>query len=79
LGIYTQFKKEEWLKFIEEQELDNWINGWDPYNQSNYRHYYDIKSTPSIYLLDKNKNIIGKRIDVETVEKILEDEFKRKK
>ena len=79
LGIYTQFKKEEWIKFIEEQELDNWINGWDPYNQSNYRHYYDIKSTPSIYLLDKDKNIIGKRIDVETVEKILEDEFKRKK
>ena len=78
LGIYTQFKKDEWLKFIKEFELDNWINGWDPYNQSNYRHYYDVKSTPSIYLLDKDKNIIGKRIDVETVGKILEDEFKRK-
>jgi thiol-disulfide isomerase/thioredoxin len=78
LGIYTQFKKEEWLKFIDEQELDNWIHGWDPYNQSNYRHYYDIKATPAIYLLDKDKNIIGKRIDAETVEKILEDEFKQK-
>lgn len=79
LGVYTQFDKEEWLKFIKEQELDNWINGWDPYNQSNFRHFYDIKSTPSIYLLDKEKNIIGKRIDAETVEKILDDEFKKRK
>lgn len=78
LGIYTQIDKEEWMKFIEEQNLDNWIHGWDPYNQSNYRHYYDIKATPAIYLLDKNKNIIGKRIDVETVDKILEDEFNKK-
>lgn len=78
LGIYTQFEKDEWLQYIEEQELNNWIHGWDPYNQSNYRHYYDIKATPAIYLLDKNKNIIGKRIDTETLEKILEDEYKQK-
>jgi len=77
LGIYTQVEKEEWLKFIKEQELENWINAWDPYNQSHFRQNYDIKSTPSIYLLDKNKNIIGKRIDVETLELILEDEFKK--
>lgn len=73
LAIYTQVDKEEWTNYVEEQELNNWINAWDPYHQSHFRHYYDIKSTPSIYLLDKDKNIIGKRIDVETVDKILED------
>ncbi len=78
LGIYTQFEKEEWIEYIKKQNIDNWINAWDPYNQSNFRHNYDIKATPSIYLLDKDKNIIGKRIDVKTVERILEDEFKRK-
>ena len=76
LAIYTQHEKENWVKFIENQNLDNWINAWDPYNQSHFRQNYDVKSTPSIYLLDKNKNIIGKRIDVETVEKILEDRLK---
>lgn len=78
LSIYTQFEQEEWLKYIEEQELEHWINTWDPYNQSGFRANYDIKSTPMIYLLDKNKKIIGKRLDVETLEKMLEDEYKRK-
>lgn len=78
LGIYTQFDKEDWENFIEEQHLENWINGWDPYNQSGFRLNYDVRSTPSIYLLDKNKNIIGKRIDVETLDKMLEDEFNKK-
>jgi thiol-disulfide isomerase/thioredoxin len=78
LGVYTQVNKEDWINFIKEQELDNWINGWDPYNQSHFRTNYDVRSTPSIYLLDKDKNIIGKRIDVETLEKMLEDEFKKK-
>jgi len=78
LGVYTQVDKEEWKKFIEEQHLENWINAWDPYNQSHFRDHYDVRSTPTIYLLDKDKRIIGKRIDVETLEKMLEDEFKMK-
>ena len=78
LGIYTQVDHEEWKKFIEEQHLENWINAWDPYNQSHFRDNYDVRSTPTIYLLDKDKKIIGKRIDVETLEKMLEDEFKKK-
>ena len=75
LGIYTQNNKKEWMDFIKSQNLDNWINAWDPYNQSNFRQNYDVKATPTIYLLDKDKNIIGKRIDVETVDKILQDKF----
>lgn len=78
LGIYTQFDKEEWTNYIASQHLDNWHNGWDPYNQSQFRLNYDIRSTPSIYLLDKNKNILGKRIDVETLELMLQNEFKKK-
>ncbi|MBI9066925.1 MAG: redoxin domain-containing protein [Salinivirgaceae bacterium] len=75
IAIYTQVDKEEWSKFIKDQKLEEWINAWDPYHQSNFRYYYDVRSTPSIYLLDKDKNIIGKRIDVETLEKILEDKL----
>lgn len=78
MGIYTQTDKKEWGDFIESQELDNWINVWDPYNQSGFRLFYDIRSTPSIYLLDKGKKIIAKRIDVETLEQVLDDEYARK-
>jgi peroxiredoxin len=78
MGIYTQTDKKEWGDFIEKQGLENWINAWDPYNQSGFRLFYDIRSTPSIYLLDRGKKIIAKRIDVETLEKVLEDEYARK-
>lgn len=78
LAVYTQVDKKEWTTFIEEQGLENWINAWDPYHQSRFRQYYDVRATPSIYLLDKNKYIIGKRIDIDTVDKILEDKFKEK-
>ncbi len=76
LAIYTQFDKDEWDKYIIDKKLENWINAWDPYNQSGFRNNYDVKSTPSIYLLDKDKRIIGKRIDVDTLEKMLTDLIK---
>lgn len=79
MGIYTQSDKTEWDRFIQEQHLENWINAWDPYNQSGFRANYDVSSTPTIYLLDKNKVIIGKKIDVETIDKMLGDLLKEKK
>ena len=77
LAIYTQTDKNEWGEFIKAQGLENWKNAWDPHNQTGFRLFYDIRSTPSIYLLDKNKKILAKRIDVETLQLIIDDELKR--
>ena len=55
-----------WKKFIRDNKLD-WINVADLYNQSNFRSYYDIYSTPVIYLLDEEKHIIAKRLDTEKI------------
>lgn len=53
-----------WKKYIAENKLP-WINVHDPYKESNYHKYYDINSTPVIYLLNKDKKIIGKRLSAE--------------
>ncbi len=58
---------EKWKKYINEYNLD-WINVADPYYQSNFRADYDIKSTPILYVLDKDKEIIAKRLGVEQIE-----------
>lgn len=55
--------KSEWDKFIEEHELAGWIHVWDPSNSTGFRYRYNVKSTPLVYLLDKDKKIIAKRID----------------
>jgi thiol-disulfide isomerase/thioredoxin len=64
LAIYTETDTTEWFKYIREKKLD-WINAADLLWNTNYKKYYDIYSTPVIYVLDRQKKIIAKRIDVE--------------
>ncbi|MCX6291386.1 MAG: DUF5106 domain-containing protein [Bacteroidetes bacterium] len=63
---------EVWKKYIRDNKLD-WLNVSDLYNQTNFRNYYDIYSTPVIYLLDDRKRIIAKRLDTEKVSGFISD------
>ena len=71
LAIYTQLEREPWEKFIEEKEIFDWINAYDKYYFTNFRNNYDIYSTPTIYLLNKEKKIIGKRLAVGQIEQMI--------
>ncbi len=62
--------REEWLKYINEHKL-NWINVEDPEQKTAYKYLYDIYSTPVIYLLDKDKKIIAKRLGAEDLENFI--------
>jgi hypothetical protein len=67
-----------WKKFIREHDLD-WINVTDPANQTRFRDFYDIYSTPVIYLLDDQKRIIAKRLDPQKVRDFIDRDLKEKK
>ena len=58
---------DKWKSYIKSNKLD-WINVADPYYRSNFRADYDIKSTPQIFILDKNKEIIAKKLGAEQIE-----------
>ncbi|MCU4165640.1 thioredoxin-like domain-containing protein [Carboxylicivirga caseinilyticus] len=75
VAVYTQNNKEEWVDFITEHQLEEWIHLYDPYNQSGYRNNYDIYSTPVIYILDKDKKILAKRLGVEQIPGFLDHHF----
>ncbi|MBN2891245.1 MAG: DUF5106 domain-containing protein [Bacteroidales bacterium] len=63
----------DWFDFIEKNKLygQGWYNMWNPFD--NYRFKYDINSSPILYLLDKDKKILAKRIGYEqAIEIILE-------
>lgn len=80
LAIFTQVQEhEKWTNFIEEHAMTDWINAYDPYGWAKFRDNYDIYSTPVIYLLDKDKKIIAKRIDVESIEEFIENHKKYNK
>jgi thiol-disulfide isomerase/thioredoxin len=74
-GVYTQGNQPEVLEYISKNNL-NWINVWDPALNSNFRNLFDIYSTPVIYVLDKYKKIIAKRISEESLNQMLEQELK---
>ncbi|MGB1018560.1 MAG: redoxin family protein [Chitinophagales bacterium] len=65
-----------WKGFIKEKNL-NFINVADPYVETNFRKIYDIASTPQIFVLDKDKKIIAKRIGASQLEEFFFNYFKR--
>ncbi len=70
-AVCTQPDKEKWEKYILENGLD-WINGWDPQRATNFDYYYNVTSTPLVYILNRRKEIIAKRLPVENIESFLE-------
>jgi thiol-disulfide isomerase/thioredoxin len=67
---------DKWIKFIKEHN-HTWINVIDMYNISEFRKLYDISSTPVIFLLDKDKNIIAKKLAGNSLEQLIEYELKK--
>ncbi len=70
-AVYTQDNEEEWQDYLNKNGYD-WINVYDPTQNTFFRYYYDIYSTPVVYLLDEQKIIVAKRISVESLGKMLE-------
>ena len=85
-AVQTEFDKDLWKEFIIKQEIEDWINVCDiqkdpegnPAASSNWRDEYDIYSTPVIYLLDKDKKILAKRISHNQLAKIIKRKEKDK-
>lgn len=71
-GIASGGTKEEWKKFIREKKMDF----TNVYDEMGYRKFYDIYSTPVIYLLDKNKIIRAKRLDAIQLEDFMHRQYK---
>jgi thiol-disulfide isomerase/thioredoxin len=71
-AVCTQSDRAKWEKYIQENHLD-WINGWDPQRSTNYDYYYNVTATPGIYILDRNKKIIAKKLGVEDIGPFIEN------
>jgi thiol-disulfide isomerase/thioredoxin len=74
-AICTQNNRDEWESYIIENELD-WINGWDPHRDTHFDFYYNVNSTPMIYILNRDKEIIAKKLPIESVESFITNYIK---
>ncbi|MCD4709464.1 MAG: redoxin domain-containing protein [Bacteroidales bacterium] len=62
--------KEKWIDFVNEYHLLGWINCWSPYSNE-FRKLYNLLSYPQLFVLDRDKKIIAKRVTPEQAEKII--------
>lgn len=74
-AVYCQVEEKPWKEFIEEHQLEEFINVYDPYGRTGFRRFYNIKSTPTIFVLDKDKTIVAKKLGVDQIDGFLAHEF----
>ena len=77
IGVMTDGGMDNWLKFIREHKLNGWIHIHQTEEtrdkiakdgKPGYRQLYDVYQTPVMYLLDKDKNIIAKKINYKQID-----------
>jgi thiol-disulfide isomerase/thioredoxin len=71
VAVCRKFGKDvpECWKYVDENGTQDWIHATDPYNTA--KVYY-VKTTPQIFILDKNKEIISKRIAPEQLNEVMD-------
>lgn len=67
VAINIDTDTDSWNKFVEDNDLKEWVNAYDPKFESRYWLKFNVSGTPSLYLLDKDKTIIAKRLDVKNL------------
>lgn len=60
-SLFGEEGKIKWVNFVNENKLYDWINAWNPYSYD-FKIKYDVVTTPQIFILDKDKKIIAKKI-----------------
>jgi thiol-disulfide isomerase/thioredoxin len=85
-GVLTEPKDFDlWKKFIRDKKLGNWINVYETEaqrkmveqaKQPSYKQLYDVTQTPTLFLLDKDKKIIAKKLTMEQLDELLDVKIK---
>ncbi len=81
----TDGTKKDWLNFVNDHRLDNWVHVYYSKadndarvnnNIPSYYQLYDVQTVPTLYLLDKDKRILAKKIPFEQIDEVLQYKLK---
>jgi hypothetical protein len=71
LAIYPDKQLDEWEKHLHEIP-SSWVNGFDYNAEIDSSETYVLRAIPSVYLLDRNKNVILRDVSVPAMEQYLD-------
>lgn len=75
VAINVEVEIDKWEKYIDDNNLE-WLNVADPDFKSTAREDYYTKTTPALFLLDKDKVILAKNLRSEGMAQFLENHLK---
>ena len=67
---------DEWRQYVKAQNYTDWTNGYYKGDYVQLLNLYDVYMTPRIFILDQNKTIIQKDLEVKSIEKIIKRHLK---
>lgn len=79
--------RKDWLEFIRSHGIHDWVNVYYSKDEEKtrinanvpgYSQLYDVQSYPTVYLLDKDKRIVAKKVTWQQMDEILELRMKKK-
>lgn len=70
-AMNSEEKTDDWTKFVRNQKL-SWINVNGLVANFDWREYFDVKTTPFVLVLDKNKRIVAKRPQISHLGELLD-------
>lgn len=79
-GVMTDGGKDNWTQFIREHKLTGWVHAYqteaaakeiEKAGKPGYKQLYDVYQTPILYLLDKDKRIVAKKLSFEQLDEII--------
>ena len=77
----TDGTKKDWLNFVNEHDLKGWEHVYNSKTENNarvnnnipsYYQLYDVQTVPTLYLLDKDKRILAKKVTFEQIDEVLD-------
>lgn len=86
-GVLSENEKPKWVQFIKDNNLGDWIHVYETEEtkkaitdaqRAGYKQLYDVTQTPTLYLLDKEKRIIAKKLTLQQMDEMLQAKLKSK-
>jgi peroxiredoxin len=85
-GVMTDGGKDNWVNFIKEKNLKDWYHVYqlpskevenNAAGKPSYKQLYDVFQTPILYLLDKDKRIVAKKLSFEQLNEVIDLKIKK--
>ncbi|MBY0535756.1 MAG: DUF5106 domain-containing protein [Chitinophagaceae bacterium] len=86
-GVMTDGGKDNWKEFIQKHDLSGWYHVYqtpakaaeiEAANKPGYKQLYDVYQTPILYLLDKDKRIVAKKLSYDQLDEVITLKLKSK-